>query len=145
MAEDNLKDFTINWILAGFLLTCLLAFAIGFMYQNNPTGLGSDVDSVFATAYSNSSGSLEEVQGDANSLLNITANTNPEIGQLGSRDSVSAGFLSGSTAKSKFTAAKTLIVWVFSGTTGALLLGIIGGIVTILTVFYIAKFIKGWN
>ena len=71
MAEDNLKDFTVNWIITGLLLTCLLAFAITFMANNNPLGLGDDADYVFNNTYTNLNTQLLEVDTESNELLNI--------------------------------------------------------------------------
>jgi|GEM_PF-1442157 len=142
MAENDLKDFTVNWIVAGFLMFCLLTFAITFMYNNNPTGLNDGTENIFEQDYNTTTNRLTEIPEDANFLLNITANTNPEISQLGSRDSVAAGFESKTTASANWEDSKKLIAWVFSGDSGKVLLGVIGGIITFLAGFYIWRFVR---
>ena len=144
MAQDNIKDFTLTWVLAGLLLTCLLGFAIRFMYVNNPTyGYGSDTDGVFSEVYGNQQTALVELPEDSNLLLNITSNTNPEVSDLGSRDSVATSYSATGTAKNFWTQSRKMISWVFSGTTGALLLGVIGGLIGLLTWYFIVKLIRG--
>lgn len=142
MAEDGIKDFTINWVLGGFLMFCLLTFSISFMYNNNPTGLDDGTGDVFDSAYSDKSSSLTALAESSDSILNVTANTNPETSELGSRDSVSVAFDSKRTASENFKDSKKLISWVFSGTSGTVLLGVISGIVGFLSVFYIWRFIR---
>ena len=44
MADENLKDFTINWVLFGLLFFCLLTFTIIFIANNNSDALGDDID-----------------------------------------------------------------------------------------------------
>ena len=70
MAEDNLKDFTIQWVIVGVLLFCLLSFTLGFMYDNNPDGLGTQADSMLDDSKNNMQTKLYEVESDSNSLLN---------------------------------------------------------------------------
>jgi len=142
MAENDLKDFTTNWIIAGFLMFCLLTFAITFMYNNNNSGLEDGTGDLFGQNYNNMSNRLIETPEDANFLLNITANTNPEVSDLGSRDSVSAAFESKKTASANWEDSKKIIGWVFSGDTGKILLGVVGGLITFLSAFYIWRFIR---
>lgn len=142
MADENLKDYTINWILGSFLLFCLLSFAISFMYYNNPTGLGTETQDVFDRTSGNISNGLTATTQDSNSLLNITANTNPEISDLGSRDSVAVSFDSKRSATSFFTQSRTLISWVFSGTVGNILMGVLGGLIGFAGLFFVWRFIR---
>jgi len=143
MAIDGLKDFTINWVVMGLLGFCLLAFAIGFMYENNPTnGLNDGTGDKFSTINHTLSNQLIESPKDANTLLNITANTNPEASDLGSRDSVSSSFGAFDSAKSFFQTSKELISWVFIGPQGQLLLGVFAGLIGLLAFFYITKLIR---
>ena len=140
--EDNLKDFTINWILVGFLTFCLMAFATTFMYNNNPTGLGSDADSIFSDTYDDFSSQLISSSTDSDTLLNITANTNPEASNLGSRDSVATSFKAKSSATGYWESSKILISWVFSGTTGNMIISVFAGIIGLLSYFFITKHIR---
>jgi len=140
--EEGIKDFTINWIIAGLLMFCLLAFAITFMYNNNPNGLNDGTGDIINGSYNDYSTKLIESPEDSNTLLNITSNTNPEISQLGSRDSVAVSFQTAGSATSYWKSSKALLSWVFSGTSGKILLGSIGGIFGFLVVYYIWRFIR---
>ena len=144
MAEENLKDFTTNLILGGFLMFCLLAFAITFVFNNNTSALDGGTGDIFSTSYDNISTNLYESSEDSNTLLNITSNTNPEISQLGSRDSVAVSFQTKGSAISYFEKSKLLISWVFSGTAGSILLGVIGGLLGFLSMFFIWRFVRGF-
>lgn len=144
MAADDLNSFTMQGVVGGLLLVCLLSFAIGFMYLNNPTGLG-DTSVILESTYESSSNRLTESPQDADALLNITSNTNPEVSDLGSRDSVATSYSAVGTAKGSFEAAKDLISWVFTGTTGKILLGTITGIIGLLSYFFIYKHIRQGN
>ena len=142
MTGDTLKEFTINWILTGFLMFCLIAFATVFMYNNNPTGLGTDADTSITDTYSGLSSQLLSSPDDSDTLLNITANTNPEVSQLGSRDVVATSYEAKGSATSYWETSKTLISWVFSGTTGKMLISVFAGIIGFLSYFYISKHIR---
>lgn len=142
MAENSLKDLSINWVIGGLLLFSLLAFAITFMYNNNSTGLNDGTNTIFNGSYSNLSNNLVEVRTDANTLLNITANTNPEVSDLGSRDSVAVSYSATGSSKSFWTTSRSLLGWVFAGTVGQILTGVIGGAIGLLGLFYIWRFIK---
>lgn len=142
MAEDSLKDFTINWILTGTLMICLVAFAIVFMFSNNPGGLGSDADSVFGDTSEDLSSNLLSIAEDSDTLLNITSNTNPEVSQLGDRNIVATSFKAKGSATDYWESGKNLMSWVFSGTTGKLLISVFSGIIGFLAFFYITKFIR---
>ena len=142
MAEEGIKDFTVNWIIGGLLMFCLLAFAITFIYNNNPQGLDDGTGDIFDDSYNNYSTKLIESSEDSNTLLNITSNTNPEISDLGSRDSVAVSFQTAGGATSYWKSSKKMLTWVFSGTSGKILLGSIGGIIGFLAIFYIWRFIR---
>ncbi len=142
MAEDNLKDFTINWILTGFLLTCLLSFAVTFMFANNEGGLGDDADAIYGDSVSDFSSQLLSSSDESDAILNITANTNPEASDLGSRDSVSTSYKAKGSGTGYWETSKTLISWIFTGTTGKMLISVFAGIIGMLSYFYIAKHIR---
>jgi len=144
LAEENLKDFTTNLIVGGLLMFCLLAFAITFIFNNNTSALDGGTGDIFSTSYDNISTNLYESSEDSNTLLNITSNTNPEISQLGSRDSVAVSFQTKGSAISYFEKSKLLISWVFSGTAGSILLGVIGGLLGFLSMFFIWRFVRGF-
>jgi len=145
MATDDLKSFTMQGVVGGLLLVSLVTFALSFMYLNNPGGLGSGTDNVFDDVSSKTYSTLLETQDEANNLLNITSNTNPEVSDLGSRDSVATSYSAFGTAKKSFGNAKVLISWVFTGTSGKLLLGVFTGMIGLLAYFYIYKHIRQGN
>lgn len=142
MAENNLKDFTTNLILGGALMFCLIAFAITFTLNNNPIGLNDGTGDVLGVTASSYNTQLGELNTDSDTLLNITANTNPEASQLGSRDIVATGFGAKSTATSSWENAKNLISWIFAGEIGKMLLVLIGGLIGLGFYFYITKHIR---
>lgn len=142
MAEENLKDFTINWMVFGLLFISLIGFSVSFMANNNPIGLGDDASSIFTDTYSNYSSKLLDSPEDANKLLNITAQTNPEVSDLGSRDSVASAYESKRSSTQYWEASKQLISWTFSGDIGKMLLSIFGGIIAFLSFYYIYKLIR---
>lgn len=121
---------------------CLLTFAITFMYNNNSNALDDGTGDIFDQNYDNMTNRLTEIPNDANAFLNITANTNPEVSDLGSRDSVSSGFKAKETASANWEDSKKMISWVFSGESGKVILGVIGGLLTFLSAFYIWRFIR---
>lgn len=142
MGENDLKDFTVAWIIGGLLMFSLLTFAISFMYDNNSLGLDDGTGDIFDQDYDDIENELTELPTDANFLLNITANTNPEVSDLGSRDSVSTAYGAKQTASDNWDDMKTMVAWVFSGDSGKVLLGTIGGILAFLSMFYIWRFIR---
>ena len=144
MADQNLKDFTINWALLGLLFFSLLTFAISFMFNNNPEGLGSSED-IFENTASSLQGNLISLSGESNELLNITAETNPEISFLGSRDSVATAYGAKGTAKGFFESLKIFMGWVLAGDSGQLLISVFGGLFAMVGLFFIIKFIRQGN
>jgi len=142
MGDDGIKDFTVNWMIGGLLLFCLLAFAITFMYNNNPTALDDGTGDVFSDSYDDVSTTLTESSEKSNTLLNVTSNTNPEVSDLGSRDSVAVSFEAKGSATAYWTNSKRMISWVFSGTVGKIIMGTLAGIIGFLSLFYIWKFIR---
>lgn len=145
MTEDNLKDFTINWIIVGLLTTCLLMFAITFMYSNNPTGLDKDgTGDIFNSSKTNLNSKLVGIDVETDSVLNLSAEMDPEKSQLGSRESVSSSFSIFDSGKSIWTQSISLFSWVFQGDVGKILIGTIGGIIGLLGIYYISKFVRGF-
>jgi len=142
MSEDNMKDFTINWIVTGLLLFSLIAFTTFFMLHNNSDyGLNDGTDNIFSIASGNISSRLLEVSNNAEDVLNTTSNTNPEISDLGSRDSVTSAYSMKGVGTDYWKAGKLLLSWVF-GDTGEYLLIIFGGIIGFLALYYIIKLIR---
>ena len=145
MTEDNLKDFTINWIITGLLTACLLMFAITFMYSNNPTGLDKDgTGNIFNSSKTTLSSKLIGMETETDGVSELTADMDPEKSQLGSRESVSSSFSIFGSGKSIWTQSRYLFSWVFQGDVGEILVGTIGGIIGLLGVYYIYKFVRGF-
>lgn len=145
MADNNLKEFTVNWILTGLLLTCLLTFTIMFMVNNNPIGLGDDGGYILNQTRSDLNTQLYEVDSDTNSLLNITAESNPEASFLGSRDSVATSYGLRGGAISNWQRMKILISWILVGDMGKMLLTVFGGILGTMSLYFITKWIRNGN
>lgn len=141
MADENIKDFAINWFLLAFLFVCLTTTSISFMYYNNPEGL-SDTEGVLQNTLDSVQSNLIALPNESDVLLNISAKTNPEASFLGSRDSVATSYGTMGTAKGFFTQSKILIAYVFTGTTGQILLGLFGGLFGFVSLYYIIKFIR---
>lgn len=144
MAEENIKDFTVNWIVTGLLTTCLLMFALTFMYYNNPTGLDKDGTgnklNVSNYAMSNK---LVRIDKDSDLIFNITAETDPEKSELGSRESVAVALETYSKGKSFWKDSISLLSWVFGEEVGKLLIGTIGGIIGFVGIYFTYRFIRG--
>ncbi len=142
MAEDNIKEFTINWIIVGLLMFSLISFTLTFMYNNNPLGLDSDSQEILGSSQSSISTRLYKTPNDADKVLNITATTNPEVGELGSRDSVATAYSLAGTGKGFFESLKLFISWIIVGDMGKMLLAVFGGIIGASAGYYIFKYIR---
>lgn len=112
------------------------------MASNNPIGLGDDASMQLGITANNISSSLFQLPEDSDALLNISSNTNPTEGYLGSRDSVASSFGIMGVARNFFTSSKTLISWVFSGAVGQMLLAIFGGLFGLVSLYYITKWVR---
>jgi hypothetical protein len=142
MADENIKDFGVSWIQLGVVLFCLITFATIFMAQNNPIGLGTDASTQLGITSDNISSSIFQVTNETDALLNISANTNPTEGYLGSRDSVASSYGIMGVASSFFTSTKTLISWVFGGAIGEMLLVLFGGLFSLASLYWIIKWVR---
>lgn len=142
MAEDNLKDFTINWAIIGLLFVCLITFTIVFMANNNPNGLTDGSSDILTSTNTYMNSSLYEIEPNSDELLNITSKTNPEASYLGSRDTVGTSYGTYATGSSFWTSAKTMIGWIFTGEVGKVLLITIGGLIGFLGVYFITKWVR---
>lgn len=142
MADDNLKDFGTGWVQLGVVLFCLITFATLFMVSNNPLGLGEEASAQLGITENNLSSAIFQLPEDSDLVLNITANTNPTEGYLGSRDSVATSYSIMDMAQGFFTSSKTLISWIFGGDVGKMLLVIFGGLFGVFSFYYIVKIIR---
>jgi len=142
MVEDNLKDFTVNWAIFGLLFTCLMAFTISFMANNNPIGLNDGSSDIISSTYTSMNGSLYEIEPSSDELLNITAGTNPEASYLGSRDQVGTSYGTYSTGKSFWASSKQMIGWIFTGDVGKALITTLGGLIAFMGIYFITKWLR---
>ena len=138
---DNIKDFTLTWVLTGVLVFSLLTFALIFVYNNNPSALGESENQILLLE-GEFSNSLVEIEGDMDSKMNSSAKLNSEDQALGtaSASSTSYGFMG--TAQSKVTIMKQMISWIFAGTFGQILISMLAGIVGLVGLYYIVVFIR---
>ena len=148
MADENLKDFAINWIVVGLLFFCMIGFAMHFMLNNNNSyGFNEDTNTKFSDSYTGINNKLEQVPEQSDTVLNITSETDPEASDLGSRDSVSSAFETVETGRGMFRSMKTFFGWIFSedisqNTPAQLLLTVFGGIIGFIAVYLGYKYIK---
>ena len=143
--EENLKDFTVNWAIFGLLFFCLMAFAINFMYDNNPIGLDDGSGDIFESIEESLNNNLYEIEPSSDKILNITSTTNPEASYLGSRDSVGISYEGYGTGRSFWQSAKPMITWIFSGAIGVMLITVLGGLIGFLGTYFIVKLIRQGN
>jgi len=112
------------------------------MALNNPTGLGDSASTQLGITGGNLSTAIYQLPEDSDALLNISADTDPTEGYLGSRDSVATTYGIMDMGRSFFTSSKSLISWVFSGAVGQMLLAIFGGLFGLFSLYYITKWIR---
>lgn len=141
MTEDNIKDFTLTWILAGVLIFSLLTFALIFVFNNNPSALGENEDQI-TILNGNFSSSLTEVEGDMNTEFNTSAQLNSEDTAVGTASASSTSYNFAGTGQSKWTIIKQMIAWIFAGTFGQILIKIISGIFGLVALYYVIKLIR---
>ena len=142
MADQNIKDFGSGWIQMGVLFFCMITFATIFFASNNPIGLGEEAADQLGITENNLSSTIFQITDDTDLLLNVTANTNPTEGFLGSRDSVSSSYGITDIASGFFASMKTFLSWIFFGIVGQMLLVIFGGLFGLYSLYYIIKFLR---
>ncbi len=136
MANQNLKDFTTNWVLLGLLAFALLSFALGFTSVNNPNAFGS-ASGVFTNTSNQLNSNLLQVPSAANNVSNVSAITQSldTSGSAAISASTSYNFLG--TGKLFWKSLINLISFVFSGTIGHILIGVLGGLVLYEAIYWI--------
>lgn len=141
MAMNNLKEFSIEWVLFGLLFFCLLTFTMTFMFNNNPEGLGESAD-IFNNSVISVTSKLVSLPDDANVLLNITSRTDPEVSFLGSRDSIATTYGITGSSKGFWESSKVFMAWILTGTSGQVLIGVFGGLFSLVALYFITKWIR---
>lgn len=142
MSDQNIRDFGSGWLQMGVLMFCLISFATTFFVFNNPMGLGEEAAEQLGITGNNLSSTIFQITDDTDILLNITANTNPTEGFLGSRDSVATSYGITDIASGFFTSMKTFLSWIFFGVVGQMLLFLFGGLFSLFGLYYIIKFLR---
>lgn len=142
MTEDNIKDFTLTWILTGVLIFALLTFALIFAYNNNPSALGENEQQIIILK-GNFSNSLQEIEGDMNTEFNTSAELNSEDNSVGTASASSTSYNFAGTGQSKWTIIKQMIAWIFAGDFGQMVIKIISGIFGLVALYYAIKLIRG--
>jgi len=138
MADQNIKDFTINWVTFGLLFFFLLTFTLTYFYENNPNALGENKGN-FDSFTNNISNELLELETSSNEQLNISALIESEDQTLGSRVSASNSYGFWETASSFWESSKGFIGWILSGFAGTLIIGVFGGMIGILILYWIFR------
>ena len=141
MTNQNMKDFTTNWILFGLLLFSLMSFAIGFFYNNNPTGLGSSQD-IFENSVDNISESLLEIETEGNEQMNISALIESGSADAGTRVATSKTYGLFGSATTFFNHSKLFLSWMMSGITGQIIIGVVGGLFLIAVIYFSAEMLR---
>jgi len=75
-------------------------------------------------------------------LLNITAESNPEVSDLGSRDSVAVSYGLKGSSKGFIESTQMFMSWIFVGTTGDIIISIFIGLFSISSLYFITKWIR---
>lgn len=141
MADENIKDFTVTWIVMGFLFFSLITFAITFIVNNNPTALG-DYQGNFQDTQGGLEVNLIEVEDNVNSNINASAELSSEESTLGTQAAASTSYSLFGTGKGFFTKIKPFMSMVFSGMIGQMLIAVMGGIIGVVGTFYVIRLIR---
>ena len=139
MANQNLSEFSIQWIFFGLLFFCLLSFAVVFVANNNADAFGTSANK-FNTSSIQSN--LITINTSIDPLLNITAESNPEVSDLGSRDSVAVSYGLKGSSKRFIESTQMFMSWIFTGTNGAIIISVFIGIFSIMSLYFITKWIR---
>ena len=139
MAQDNLKDFAVQWVFFGFLFFCLLSFAVVFVANNNADAFGDSASKFDTSALQ---GNLTGIPAETNTLLNISAESNPEVSDLGSRDSVATSYGLKGTSTGFVKSTQMFMSWIFTGDAGKVIISVFVGLVGLLALYFITKWIR---
>lgn len=142
MADQDIKDFAVTWILFGLLVFSLLSFTIGFIYQNNPDALDNQSKSKLNSTAYDLQNTLVEIETTSNSQINVSADLESEESQIGTRAAASTSYGLTGTAVGFWDKTKILFSWVFSGLIGQIIIGVFGGILGIIGLYYAIKLIR---
>lgn len=142
MAAQNLKEFLTENIAMGLLFFSLMTFAILFMANNSPDALGGTQD-ILNGSTSRVQSHLLAIEGDNNILLNISAQQDPEVSDLGSKDSVATSYGMMEMTKNFMVDVKLFMGFIFMGTVGQIIVAVFGGLFGIYSLYFIYNWIRG--
>lgn len=137
MANDNIKDFSINFIMYGLLFLSLSTFTVLFVTNNNIDAIGNDLLNLTNTTSNSINLNLVATEGTANDISNSTSYTNPEASYLGSKDQVATAFKMTGSAKTSFESSKKMLGIVLDDY--PVLIAVFSGIVIFSMVYFIIK------
>ena len=138
MADQNIKDFTVNWILFGVLFFSLMFFSLSFVFNNNSDALG-EYKANYDIYSANISSNLLELEGDSNEQINISAIIESEDLELGSRVAASNSYGFMSSARNYWSGTKEFTALMFEGTAGQIITGVFSGLFLIIALFFIFR------
>lgn len=141
MADDNIKDFTLKWVLAGVLVFSLLTFALVFVYNNNSSALGENEEQLRIIT-SNFSESLVEIEENIDVQMNSSAQLSSEDTSVGSTSASSTSYNLFGETQSSWTNFKIMLAWIFAGSFGTIVAVILGGILGITGLYYVIKLLR---
>jgi hypothetical protein len=136
MADQNIKDFTTNWVTFGLLFFFMMTFTLTFFYNNNPDAL-SDNQGTFELYANNISNQLVELEDKTNQQINVSALIESEDQELGSRVAASNSYGFWDTSSSFWESSKGFIGWILAGAAGTILISVLGGLIGIAVLYWI--------
>lgn len=140
MANDNIKDFSINFIIYGLLFLSLSTFTVLFITSNNSNAIGSDLLDTTNNSIVSVNSNLVAIEGTGDSISNTTSFTNPEASYLGSKDQVDTAYKMAGSAKTSFEASKKMLSIVLGDY--PVLIAVFSGIVIFSMVYFIIKLLR---
>ncbi len=85
---------------------------------------------------------LLEVEDDSNILLNISSQSDPEVSDLGSKDSVATSYKMMGSSRSFLQSAKVFMAWILTGAAGKIILTVFVGLFGARGLYLLYKLIR---
>lgn len=144
MANDNIKDFSINFVLYGLLFVALCTFAVTFIINNNQYAMDNDLLNSTNNSLISVQSNLVDIETTGNDISNTTSYTDPEASYLGSKDQVATAYSMAGSSKVTFESSKK-ILGIVLGDNAILIISIISGIIVFSFVYFIIKLLRVGN
>jgi enoyl-[acyl-carrier-protein] reductase (NADH) len=141
MANDNIKDFSINFVLYGLLFVALCTFAVTFIINNNQYAMDNDLLNSTNNSLISVQSNLVDIETTGNDISNTTSYTDPEASYLGSKDQVATAYGMAGSSKATFESSKK-ILGIVLGDNAILIISIISGIIIFSLVYFIIKLLR---